>query len=91
MTCTNVEHNELDCQAAGLTQRDRCAPCKSAADGHEYRTVEGETVQVLGRFRARPDCRVCGGDGWVDISEEGGYLTGPKTGTSAEVKATALR
>jgi DnaJ-class molecular chaperone len=71
MTCTNVEHNELDCQAAGLTQRDRCAPCKSAADGHEYRTVEGETVQVLGRFRARPDCRVCGGDGWVDISEEG--------------------
>jgi hypothetical protein len=35
----------------------------------EYRETGGESVQVLARFAAYPDCRACGGDGYVESGE----------------------
>lgn len=32
----------------------------------EYALYGREPVRVLRRFEARADCRVCGGDGWLD-------------------------
>jgi hypothetical protein len=53
----------------------------------EYATVDGLRVQVLDRFRARADCRVCGGDGWLDHDGAGGDCEFCR-GSGKELKAT---
>jgi DnaJ-class molecular chaperone len=38
----------------------------------EYATYQGARVQVLERFTSTLECRVCGGDGWLDHDGRGG-------------------
>jgi len=62
---------------------------------HEYATVGDLRVQVLERYAAKVDCRVCGGDGWVEPGPDGESTCFPcggsgKAGTARFAKVGML-
>jgi hypothetical protein len=42
----------------------------------QYGLYQGHAVQIIRRFYERPDCRVCGGDGYLGVGGDCGACGG---------------